>query len=99
MGAALQDLIDEVDASDSTTTSAAYTAATTAAATTGTTTTTTGTASASSSSALASLQQSFQTLVSSMGGNGNASLSGFLTNFANDLSGMSAVGNLVNTQA
>jgi hypothetical protein len=34
-----------------------------------------------------------------MGGSANASLSGFLTNFASDLSGMSAVGNLVNTQA
>jgi hypothetical protein len=52
-----------------------------------------------SSSALASLQQSFQNLVSTMGGSSNASLSGFLTNFASDLSGMNAVGNLVNTQA
>ncbi len=34
-----------------------------------------------------------------MGGSSTASLSGFLTNFANDLSGMSSVGNLVNTQA
>jgi hypothetical protein len=37
--------------------------------------------------------------VSTMGGNGSASLTGFLSNFANDLSGMNAVGNLVNTQA
>jgi hypothetical protein len=49
--------------------------------------------------AVASLQQSFQNLVSTMGGNSNASLAGFLTNFKSDLSGMSAVGNLVNTQA
>ena len=34
-----------------------------------------------------------------MGGNSSASLAGFLTNFKSDLSGMSAVGNLVNTQA
>jgi hypothetical protein len=34
-----------------------------------------------------------------MGGSSNASLSGFLSSFANDLSGMNAVGNLVNTQA
>ena len=54
---------------------------------------------APAASALASLQQSFQNLVSTMGGNSNASLSGFLTNFASDLSGMNAVGNLVNTQA
>ena len=34
-----------------------------------------------------------------MGGSSTASLSSFLTNFKSDLSGMSAVGNLVNTQA
>jgi len=37
--------------------------------------------------------------VSAMGGSSNASLSGFLSNFSNDLSGMNTVGNLVNTQA
>lgn len=84
MSAALQDLIDEVDGPDSTLPGGASAAATTG---TGGTTEVT------------SLQQSFQNLVSSMGGSGTASLSGFLTNFAKDLSGMSAVGNLVNTQA
>jgi hypothetical protein len=59
----------------------------------------TTTGSTGGSSALASLQQSFQNLVATMGGSPNASLSGFLTNFASDLSGMNAVGNLVNTQA
>jgi hypothetical protein len=87
MSTALQDLIDEVDSSQPATAGAtAGAAGTSAAASTG-------------SSALASLQQSFQNLVSSMGGSPNASLSGFLTNFKSDLSGMNAVGNLVNTQA
>jgi hypothetical protein len=62
-------------------------------------TTTAGATTATSNSSVASLQQSFQNLVSTMGGSANASLSGFLTNFASDLSGMNAVGNLVNTQA
>jgi protocadherin Fat 4 len=88
MSAALQDLIDDVDSTNST--------ATTSAAATGTAATA---ATSTSASGLASLQQSFQNLVSTMGGSANASLSGFLTNFASDLSGMSAVGNLVNTQA
>lgn len=92
MAAALQDLIDQVDGTDSTTAGAASAAATsTAAGTTSTPNT--------NASALVSLQQSFQNLVSTMGGNSNASLAGFLTNFKSDLSGMSAVGNLVNTQA
>jgi hypothetical protein len=86
MKAALQDLIDEVDGTGSSTAGATASSASTAGANT-------------SSSALASLQQSFQSLVSTMGGSSNASLSGFLTNFASDLSGMNAVGNLVNTQA
>jgi hypothetical protein len=86
MSAALQDLIDEVD--DTSSATAATTTGTAASAAAGT-----------PSSAVSSLQQSFQNLVSTMGGSANASLSGFLTNFANDLSGMNAVGNLVNTQA
>jgi hypothetical protein len=86
MKTALHDLIDEVDNAGSSTAGSATGAASTAGA-------------SSSSSALASLQQSFQNLVSTMGGTPNASLSGFLTNFASDLSGMNAVGNLVNTQA
>jgi hypothetical protein len=81
MGAALQDLIDEVDGTSTATTATA------------------GTASTATSAAVTPLQQSFQNLVSAMGGSSTASLSGFLTNFANDLSGMSLVGNLVNTQA
>lgn len=101
MASALQDLIDEVDGSGSTTSGAATTAATTAAAAGTTTGTSTGTSTATgtNASAVSSLQQAFANLVSTMGGNSNASLSGFLTNFKGDLSGMSAVGNLVNTQA
>jgi hypothetical protein len=86
MKTALQNLIAEVDNTGSNTGGTATGTASTAAA-------------SSSSPALASLQQSFQSLVSTMGGTPNASLSGFLTNFASDLSGMNAVGNLVNTQA
>jgi hypothetical protein len=90
MSTALQDLIDQVDSAQSSTAGATAGATTSTSALAGTTT---------SSSALASLQQSFENLVSTMGGSSNASLSGFLTNFASDLSGMNAVGNLVNTQA
>jgi hypothetical protein len=90
MSTALQDLIDAVDSAQSSTAGATAGATTSTSAVAGTTT---------SSSALASLQQSFENLVSTMGGSSNASLSGFLTNFASDLSGMNAVGNLVNTQA
>jgi hypothetical protein len=86
LSSALQSLISEVSGNSSTSTATGATD-------------TSGAATSSAGSAVASLQQSFSNLVSSMGGSSSASLSGFLTNFSNDLSGMNTVGNLVNTQA
>ncbi len=84
MGGALQSLIWELDDPASTTTGAAVGAATNGGAANG---------------AAASLQQSFQNLLGSLGSNASVSLSSVLTNLSSDLSGADATGNLISTQA
>jgi hypothetical protein len=88
----LQSLIQQLSASSS--------ATSTATSSTATASTSTGATTTAANSTLASLQQSFNNLVKSVGGAGNsATLTNFLTTLAGDLSAGAHTGNLVSTQA
>jgi hypothetical protein len=97
IGAGLQSLIQQLSASSSASSNATSTA------TSASTSTSPASANATTTAAnaqLASLQQSFNNLMSSVGGSGSqANLSNFLTTLASDLSSGSRAGSLVSTRA